>query len=147
MIIPRRRFLRLFLPLGGVVAALASVSRMAGAQAYPARSVRFIVGFTPGGPTDILARLMGQWLSERLGQPFIIENRPGATGNIGTEAVVKAPSDGYTLLLTTSVHAINTTLYENLNFNFSRDIAPVAGIMRAANVLEVSPSVPAKTVP
>jgi tripartite-type tricarboxylate transporter receptor subunit TctC len=137
---------RQFLHLAAGAAALPAVSHIARAQTYPTRPVRLIVGFAPGGATDILARLMGQWLSERLGQPFIVENRPGATGNVGTEAVVKAPADGYTLLLTTSVNAINTTLYENLNFDFIRDIAPVAGIMRAANVLEVNPSVPAKTV-
>ena len=101
----------------------------------------------PGGATDIVARLIGQWLSERLGQPFVIENRPGAGGNIGTEAVVRAPPDGYTLLLVSPANAINATLYDKLNFNFIRDIAPVAGIIRAPNVMVVNPSVPAKTVP
>ena len=110
------------------------------------RPVRLIVGYPPAGTADIVARLMGQWLSERLGQQFIIENRPGAGGNIATEAVVRAPADGYTLLLVNSANAINATLYEKLNINFIRDIAPVAGIMRAPLVMEVSPSVPAKTV-
>ena len=106
-----------------------------------------IVGFAAGGAADILARLMGQWLSERLGQPFVIENRPGAGGNIGTEAVVRAPPDGYTLLLVSASNAINATLYDKLNFNFIRDIAPVAGIIRVPIVMVVNPSVPAKTVP
>ena len=109
--------------------------------------MRIIVGVAAGGTLDILARLMGQWLSERLGQPFIIENRPGAGTNIATEAVVRAPADGYTLLLVSPSNAINATLYEKLNFNFIRDIAPVAGIIRAANIMVVNPSVPAKTVP
>ena len=120
---------------------------MAWAQAYPSRPVRVIVPFAAGGGVDIIARLMGQWLSERLGQPFVIENRPGAGGNIGTEAVVRAPADGYTLLLVTAANAINATFYEKLNFNFVRDIAPVAGIMVVPNVMVVHPSVPAKTVP
>jgi tripartite-type tricarboxylate transporter receptor subunit TctC len=132
--------------LAGAV-ALPSVSRVAMAQAYPARSVRIVVGFPAGSTTDITARLIGQWLSERLGQPFIIENRSGATGNIATEAVVRAPPDGYTLLLVAPANAINATLYDNLNFNFIRDIAPVAGTIRAPNVMLVNPSVPAKTVP
>jgi tripartite-type tricarboxylate transporter receptor subunit TctC len=147
MTIPRRRFLRLVLSLGGVIAALACVSQMAGAQTYPARSVRLIVGFTPGGPTDILARLMGQWLSERLGQPFVIENRPGAGSNIGTEAAVNAPPDGYTLLVVSTSGAVSATFYDKLNFNLIRDIAPVAGISRVPLVMVVHPSVPAKTVP
>jgi tripartite-type tricarboxylate transporter receptor subunit TctC len=117
------------------------------AQAYPTRPVRIIVGFTAGGSTDIAARLMGQWLSEQLGQPFIIENRPGAAGNIGTEAVVRAPADGHTLLMCASSNAINATLYEKINFNFIRDIAPVAGIIRAPFVMVVNPSFPATTVP
>jgi tripartite-type tricarboxylate transporter receptor subunit TctC len=109
--------------------------------------VRIVVGFPPGGGADITARLIGQWLSERLGQPFVVENRPGAGGNISTEAVVRAPADGYTLLLVTSPNAISATLYDNLHFNFIRDIAPVAGLTRDPNVLEVSLLVPAKTVP
>jgi tripartite-type tricarboxylate transporter receptor subunit TctC len=139
----RRRFLH----LAASAAALPAVSRIARAQAYPVRPVRVIVGFPPGGTTDILARLMGQWLSERLGQPLIIENRPGAAGNLGTEAVVRAPPDGYTLLMVTPGNAINATLYGKLNYNFIRDIAPVAGIFRSPNVLDVNPSVPARTVP
>ena len=123
------------------------MSRIAWAQTYPTRPVRLIVGFRPAVATDILARLMGQWLSERLGQPFVIENRPGAGGNIGTEAVVRAPPDGYTLLLVTPANAINATLYDKLNFNFIRDIAPVASIIRVPIVMVVNPSFPAKTVP
>ena len=128
MKLPRRQFLH----LAAGAAALPAVSRIAWAQTYPTRPVRIIVGFAAGGATDILARLMGQWLSERLGQPFIIENRPGAGTNIATEAVVRAPADGYTLLLVSPSNAINATLYDKLNFNFIRDIAPVAGIIRAA---------------
>jgi tripartite-type tricarboxylate transporter receptor subunit TctC len=143
MTIVRRKFLH----LAAGAAALPAVSRIARAQAYPTRPVRIIVGFPPGGPSDILARLMGQWLSERLGQPFIVENRPGAGGNIGTEAVVKAPPDGYTLLQVDATRAINATLYTNLNFNFIRDITPVIGIMRVPGVIVVHPSVPATTVP
>jgi tripartite-type tricarboxylate transporter receptor subunit TctC len=143
MKLPRRRFL--YLAAGA--AELPAVSRFAWAQTYPARPVRVIVGFAAGGTGDLLARLMGQWLSERLRQPFVIENRPGAASNIGTEMVVNAPADGYTLLLITSTNAINTTLYDKLNFNFIRDIAPVAGIISAPNVMVVNPSVPAKTVP
>ena len=124
----RRRFLH----LAAGAAALPAVSRIAWAQAYPSRPVRIIVGFPPGGASDILARLMGQWLSERLGQPFIIENRPGAGGNIATEAVVRAPADGHTLLCVGPPNAINATLYDKLNFDFIRDIAPVAGISRVA---------------
>jgi tripartite-type tricarboxylate transporter receptor subunit TctC len=120
---------------------------MAWAQAYPTRPVRIIVPFAPAGSTDIVARLFGQWLSERLGHQFIIENRPGASGNIGTEAVVRAPADGYTLLLGAGVNAVNATLYDKLNFEFIRDIAPVAGIIRFAFVMVVNPSFPAKTVP
>ena len=143
MKLPRRDFLHL---AAGVV-ALPAVSRMARAQAYPSRPVRWIVPFAPGGGSDIIARLMGQWLSERLGQQFIIENRPGAASNIATEAVVRAPADGYTLLQCGTPNAINATLYEKLNFNFIRDIAPVASIGREANVIVVHPSFPAKTVP
>jgi tripartite-type tricarboxylate transporter receptor subunit TctC len=123
-------------------------SHIAGAQTYPTRPVRIIVGFGAGGVADTLARLMGQWLSERLNQPFVIENRPGAGSNIATEAVVKAPPDGYTLLMISTPHAINATLHEKLNFNFIRDIAPVASIFRdGPNVMEVNPSFPTKTVP
>jgi tripartite-type tricarboxylate transporter receptor subunit TctC len=139
----RRRFLH----LAAGAAALPAVSRFAWAQAYPTRPVRLIVGYPAGGGQDIVARLMGQWLSERFGQPFVIENRAGAGGNIGTEAVVRAPPDGHTLLLTGSSDAINATLYEKLNFNFIRDIAPVTGIIRAPNAMVVHPSFPAKTVP
>lgn len=138
---------RQFLHLAAGAVALPAVSQIAMAQTYPTRPVHIIVPFPAGGPTDILARLMGQWLSERLGQPFVIENRPGAGGNIGTEAVVRASPDGYTLLLVGAFNAINATLYEKLNFNFIRDIAPVGSIMRAVYVMEVNPSVPAKTVP
>jgi tripartite-type tricarboxylate transporter receptor subunit TctC len=123
------------------------VSRNARAQAYPTRPVRLIIGYPPGGSADMTARLMGQWLSERLGQTFVIESRPGAATNIATEAVVHAPPDGYTLLLVAPANAINVTLYEKLNYNFIRDIAPVAGLIRFPNVMEVNPSVPAKTVP
>src|SRR6266699_3520383 len=128
---------RQFLHLAAGAAALPAVSRIARAQAYPARPVRIVVGFAAGGGVDIVARLIGQWLSERLGQPFIIENRPGAGSNIGAEAVVRAPADGYTLLLASPPSAINATLYDKLNFNFLRDIAPVAGIMRGPNVMVV----------
>jgi tripartite-type tricarboxylate transporter receptor subunit TctC len=129
---------------------VASASHCAWSQsagAYPTRLVRWVVGFPPGGLSDIVARLMAQWLSERLGQPFIIENRPGAASNIATEAVVHAPADGYTLLMVSGGNAINTTFYDQLNFNFSRDIAPVAGIMRLPYVMEINPSIPAKSVP
>ena len=120
---------------------------MAAAQTYPARPMRLIIGYPPGGSADITARLLGQWLSERLGQPFVIESRPGAGTNIATETVVNAPPDGYTLLLVAPANAINATLYEKLNHNFMRDIAPVAGLIRFPNVIVVNPSVPAKTVP
>jgi tripartite-type tricarboxylate transporter receptor subunit TctC len=143
MKLPRRNFLH----LAAGAAALPAVSRLAWAQAYPARPVRIVVGFAPGGPADLIARLVGQWLSERLGQQFIIENRPGAGSNIATEAVVRAPPDGYTLLLVTSTNAINTTLYEKLNFYFVRDIVPVASVNRSPGVMEVNPLVPAKSVP
>src|SRR5262249_22799137 len=116
-------------------------------QAYPTWPVRMFVGFTPGGPTDIAARLMGQWLSERLGQSFVIENRPGAGSNIATEAVVNSPPDGYTLLVVSTSATVSTTFYRNLSFNFLRDIAPVAGIVRVPLVMVVNPSVPAQTVP
>src|SRR5262245_12837122 len=126
MKLPRRQFLH----LAAGAAALPAASGIAWAQAYPTRPVRLIVGYAPAGGTDITARLIGQWLSERLGQQFIIENRPGAATNIGTEAVVKAVPDGYTLLFVTSINAANAALYDNLNFNFIRDIAPVASIDR-----------------
>jgi tripartite-type tricarboxylate transporter receptor subunit TctC len=138
---------RKFLHLAAGAAALPAAPRIARAQAYPSRPVRIIVGFAPGGPVDIIARLISQWLSERLAQQFIVENRPGAGSNIGTEAVVRAPADGYTLLLITSTNAINTTLYDKLNFNFIRDIEPVASLLRTTHVMAVHPSVPAKTVP
>jgi tripartite-type tricarboxylate transporter receptor subunit TctC len=143
MKLPRRRLL--YLAAGA--AALPADSRVAWAQAYPTRPVRLIVPFGPGGGTDIVARLIGQWLSQRIGQTFVIENRPGAGGNLGTEAVVHAPPDGYTLALIGAPSAINATLYDNLTFNFIRDIAPVAVIVRFPNVMVVNPSVPAKTVP
>src|SRR6187399_2549075 len=138
---------RQFLHLAAGAAALPAASRIATAQTYPSRPVRIVVGFPPGGPTDTAARLIGQSLSERLGQQFVIENRPGAGSNIGTEAVVRAPPDGYTLLLAYSSNAINATLYDRLNFNFIRDIAPVASISRETTVMVVNPSSPAKTVP
>jgi len=144
MKLPHRRQ---FLHLAAGAAALPAVSRIAWAQNYPTRPVRLIVGFAPGGTTDITARLIGQWLSERLGQQFLIENRTGAATNIATEAVVRAPADGYTLLLVTASNAINATLYDKLGFNFIRDIAPVAGIIRYPLVMQVNPSFPAKTVP
>jgi tripartite-type tricarboxylate transporter receptor subunit TctC len=140
---PRRRVLSL---VAGA-AAIPAVSRITWAQAYPARPVRIVVGFAAGGGVDIVARLIGQWLSERLGQQFIVENRPGAATNIATEAVVRAPPDGYTLLLVSTTATINVSFYEKLNFSFIRDIAPVAGIMRVPGVMEVNPSVPATTVP
>jgi tripartite-type tricarboxylate transporter receptor subunit TctC len=123
------------------------MSRIACAQAYPARPIRWVVGFVPGGATDIIARLMGQWLSERLGQSVIIENRPGAGSNVATEVVVNAPADGYTLLLVGPANTVNATLYERLNYNFIRDIAPIASICREPLVMVVNPSVPAKTIP
>ena len=138
---------RTFLQLAAGAAALPVVSPIAQAQAYPARPVRLIVGFAAGGTTDITARLIGQWLSERLGQQFVIENRTGAATNIATDAVVRAPADGYTLLIVTASNAINATLYDKLNFNFMRDIAPVAGIIRYPLVMQVNPAFPAKTVP
>jgi len=143
MKLPRRNFLH----LAAGAAALPAVSRFAWAQAYPTRPVNLVAGFAPGGGVDITARLIGQWLSERLGQQFVIENRPGAAGNIGTEAVVRARGDGYTLLLVGSFNTINATLYDRLNFNFIRDIAPVASVMRYPYVMVVNPSVPAKSIP
>jgi tripartite-type tricarboxylate transporter receptor subunit TctC len=135
------------LSLAAGAAALPAMSRMAWGQAYPTRPVRIIVGFAPGGSTDITARLMGQWLSERLGRPFLIENRPGAGSNIAAEAVVRAPPDGYTLLVGATANAINATLYDKLNFNFIRDTTPVGGIIRVPNVMEVNLAIPARTVP
>jgi tripartite-type tricarboxylate transporter receptor subunit TctC len=143
MKLPRRNFLR----LAGGATALATTSPMTSAQTFPAKPVRVIVGFAAGGSADIVARLTGEWLSERLGKPFVVENRPGAGTNIATEAVAKAPADGYTLLLVTAANFINATLYERLNFNFIRDIAPVAGLSREPNIMAVHPSVPAQTVP
>ena len=142
MKLPRRQFLH----LTAGAAALSAVSHFAWAQAYPTRPVRLVVGFPPGGGTDITARLIGQWLSERLGQQFVIENRPGAGSNLATEGVARAAADGYTLLLASTAHAINATLYDRLNYNFLRDIAPVAGIIRVPNVMEVNPSLPPKSV-
>jgi tripartite-type tricarboxylate transporter receptor subunit TctC len=141
--LPRRNFLH----LAAAAAALPALSRIASALDYPSRPVRWIVGFAPGGTADIVARLMGQWLSERLGQQFVIENRPGAATKIATEAVVRAAADGYTLLIVGTTQAINATLYDKLNFHFIRDIAPVAGLTRVPNVIVVNPSVPATTVP
>jgi tripartite-type tricarboxylate transporter receptor subunit TctC len=138
---------REFLWLAGAVAAAPALPRTASALDYPTRPVRIIAGFAAGGGVDITARLIGQWLTERLGQSFVIENRAGAGGNIGTEAVVNAAADGYTLLLATVPNAVNASLYDKLNFNFIRDIAPVAGIIRVPMVILVHPSVPAKTVP
>ena len=142
MKLPRRNFLR----LAAGAAALPAASRIARAQAYPSRPARIVVPFAAGGATDIIARLIGQWLSERLGQQFVIENRPGAGSNIGTEVVVNAPPDGYTLLLVGASSAINATLYEKLSFNFLRDIAPVSGIISIPFIMAVNPSFPAKTV-
>ena len=139
----RRKILR----LTAGIAALPALPRIARAQTYPTRSVLLLVGYAPGGPTDICARLISQSLSQRLGQQFVVENRSGAGSNIATEAAVQATPDGYTLLLVTSSNAINATLYRNLNFDFMRDIAPIAGIMQAPSVLEVNPSVPIKSVP
>jgi tripartite-type tricarboxylate transporter receptor subunit TctC len=137
---------RTFLHLAGAV-TVPAMSRLAWAQAYPSRPVHILVGFAPGGPTDIAARLIGQWLSDRLGQPFIIENRPGAATNIATEAVVRSPPDGYTLLAAVSSNTMNPALYTNLGFNFIRDIAMVAGLQRSPLVLEVHPSLPVTSVP
>src|SRR5262245_34865235 len=143
MKLPRRNVLH----LAACAAALPAVSRVAWAQAYPSRPARLIIGYSPGGSADVTARLMGQWLSEQLGQPFVVESRPGAGTNIATEVVARAPVDGYTLLMVGTAQAINATLYKKLNFHFIRDIAPVAGLIRFPNVIVVNPSVPAKTVP
>jgi len=143
MRLPRRQFLC----LATGAAALPALPRIAWSQTYPTRPVRLLVGYPPGGSLDFIARQMGQWLSERLDQPFIIENRPGAGSNIAAEVVVRAPPDGHTLLLVFSANAINATLYRNMKFNFIRDITPVASIARVPNIMVVNPSVPAKTVP
>src|SRR6266508_2937669 len=143
MKLPRRKFLH----LAAGAAALPAVPRIARAQSYPSRPVRIVVGFTAGGAGDITARLIGQWLSERRGQQFVIDNRPGGGTNIGSEAVVRASPDGYTLLIVGTSQAINATLYDKLNFHFIRDIAPVAGVLRGPYVMVVNPSVPAKSVP
>jgi len=139
----RRSFVRLAMG----AAALPAVPRLARADAYPSRPARIVVGFPAGGATDIQARLMGDWLSERLGQQFIVENKPGASGNIGTDTVAKAPADGYTLLQVVTPHAINSALYGNLGFDFGRDIAPVVHVARLAYVVVVNPAVPARTIP
>jgi tripartite-type tricarboxylate transporter receptor subunit TctC len=141
MKLPRRQFVQ----LAAGAAVFPAMLRVAGAQTYPSRPVRVIVATAAGGGNDIIARLIGQWLSERLGQQFVVENRPGAGSNIGTEAVVRASADGYTLLLVSASNAINATLYEKLTFNFMQDITPVAGLMRTPNVMLVNPSVPANT--
>jgi tripartite-type tricarboxylate transporter receptor subunit TctC len=141
--LPRREFVR----LAAAAAVVPALPRLASAQAYPTRMVRIVVGFAAGGGVDITARLIGQWLSERLGQSFVVENRPGADGNLGTEAVINAPGDGYTLLLATVPNAVNATLYPKLSFNFMRDTAPVAGVIRVPMVVLIHPSVPAKTIP
>jgi len=143
MNIPRRRFLS----LAGAGAIFPSIVKFSRAESYPTRPIHFVVGFPAGGPNDILARLIGQWLSERLGQPVIVENRPGASGNVATEAVVRAPADGYTLLMVGPANAINASLHDELKFNFLRDIAPVAAITREPLVMLIHPSVPAKSVP
>jgi tripartite-type tricarboxylate transporter receptor subunit TctC len=144
---PMKLSRRRFLEFAAGAAAFPAVAPSATAQTYPTRPVRLIIGYPPGGSADVTARLMGQWLSERLGQPVVVESRPGAATNIATEAVVRAPPDGYTLLLVAPANAINATLYDKLNFNFIRDIAPVAGIIRFPNVVVVNPSVPVKTIP
>jgi tripartite-type tricarboxylate transporter receptor subunit TctC len=143
MKLPRRQFLH----LAAMAGALPALTRAAAALDYPTRPVRIIVGFAPGSTTDILARLIGQWLSMQLGQSFVIDNRPGAGGNVGTEAVVNAAADGYTLLMVAPANTINMSLYDKLNFNFMHDMAPVAGVVRVPNVLEVNPSLPVNTVP
>jgi tripartite-type tricarboxylate transporter receptor subunit TctC len=143
MKLPRRQFLH----LAAMAGALPALTRAAAALDYPTRPVRIIVGFAPGSTTDILGRLIGQWLSMQLGQSFVIDNRPGAGGNVGTEAVVNAAADGYTLLMVAPANTINMSLYDKLNFNFMHDMAPVAGVVRVPNVLEVNPSLPVNTVP
>jgi tripartite-type tricarboxylate transporter receptor subunit TctC len=143
MKLPRRQFLR----LAAMAGAIPALTRVASALDYPTRPVRIIVGFAPGSTTDILGRLIGQWLSMQLGQSFVIDNRPGAGGNVGTEAVVNAAADGYTLLMVAPANTINMSLYDKLNFNFMHDMAPVSGVVRVPNVLEVNPSLPVNTVP
>ena len=143
MKLSRRRFLR----LASAAIALPASSRLVHAQNYPSRPVRLIIGYTPGGSADLTARLMGQWLSEKLGQSFVIENRPGGGTNIATEAALRAPPDGYTLLLVAPANAINATLYEKLNFNFIQEVEPIAGLIRFPNVVVVNPSLPIKTIP
>ena len=143
MRLPRRKFLG----LGAGIVALPAVSRFAWAQDYPTRPVRIVVGLAAGGAVDIIARLIGQWLTERLNQPFVVENRPGAGSNIAVEAVVRSPADGYTLLAVASVNAVNATLFEHLGFNFIRDLAPIGSLGRSPMVMVVNPSFPAKTVP
>jgi tripartite-type tricarboxylate transporter receptor subunit TctC len=143
MKLTRRRFLQ----LAGAAAAAPALPQLASALDYPTRPVRILVGYTAGGAVDIGARVMGQWLSERLGQPFIVENRPGAGSNIATDAAIRAPADGYTLLQGNTANTINATLYEKLNFDFVADVAPIAGVMRFPNVMQVNPSFPAQTVP
>lgn len=143
MTLRRRQFLR----LAGAAVALPAILRSASAQSYPTRPIKLIIGYPPGGSADITGRLSGQWLSERLGQPFVIENRAGAGTNLATEAVVRAAPDGYTLLLVAPANAINAALYESMNHNFLRDIAPVAGLIRFPNVVVVNPSLPVKTIP
>jgi len=143
MAIPRRRFLQ----VATAAAALSSLTRLARAQSYPTRPVRIIVATSAGGTTDIVARLIGQWLSERMGQSFIVENRPGGGNNIGTEAAVRSPPDGYSLFMANTVNAINTTLYRNLSFDFTTDMTPVAIMMRSSLLMQVHPTMPARTVP
>ena len=143
MKLPRRTFLH----LAAGAAALPTVSRVAWAQAYPTRPVRIVVAFQPGGANDIHARMIGQWLHERLGQPFLVENRPGSGGNLGVEAVVRSPADGYTLLILTVAHSVNKSVYEKLSYDLLRDIAPVAALFRAQYLMMVNPRTPAKTVP
>ena len=143
MKLPRRQFLH----LAAGAATLPAVSRSAWAQAYPSRPVTLVVAFPAGGAATIQAQLLGSWLSDRLGQPFVVEHRPGGSTNVGTESVVRAPADGYTLLLASATNAINATLFDKLSFNFVRDTAPVAGIVRTPSAMVVSPSFPAKTVP
>jgi tripartite-type tricarboxylate transporter receptor subunit TctC len=138
---------RTFLHLAVGAAALPAAAQTALAEEYPARPVRVVVPVAAGGANDVTARLIGQWLSERLGQQFIIENRPGAGSNIGTEAVIRAPADGYTLLISSSSAAINPTLFKSLNFNFIRDTTPIASVVRVPQLMQVNPSVPAKSVP
>jgi tripartite-type tricarboxylate transporter receptor subunit TctC len=146
MRLPRRRLLQLALPLAGAALAAPAIARLARAQAYPVRPVRWVLGYPAGGSTDILVRIMGNWLTERLGQPFVVENKPGAGTNLAVQAVVNSPPDGYTLLFVATTNSINATSYESLPFNFLRDIAPVAALAELPFVMEVNPSLPATTV-